>query len=86
MDNNKIFVKDGYYIILKKEDDEILEHFIERGQFLVSQKEKDLNEIKKINTYSKIWINIKYLNCSYDNAIVNQLNKYLKKVNLSSCI
>ena len=79
MENKKLFMKDGYYYIMEK-DDESYEDFIERGIFIVSQKSKDANEIKKINTYSKIWINYKKLGCKYTKEIMNNLNNYEKNL------
>ena len=84
MENKKLFMKDGYYYILEKDNDESYEDFIERGNFIVSQKSKDVNEIKKINTYSKIWINYKKLGCTYTKEIMNNLNNY--EINLFSTI
>ena len=80
MENKKIFMKDAYYYIMEKEDDESYEDFIERGIFIVSQKSKDVNEIEKINTYSKIWINYKKLGCIYTKEIMNIINNYEKKL------
>jgi hypothetical protein len=80
MTETKLFIKDGYYCIVEKDDDESYEHFNERGNFIVSQKSKNIIEIKKINTYSKIWINYKFLGCEYNKEIMNKLNNYQKNL------
>jgi len=80
MKDKKLFRKDGYYYIMEKDDDESYEDFIERGNFIVSQKSKDIKELEKINTYSKIWINYKKLGCEYTREIMNQLNIYEKNL------
>ena len=76
MNDIQLFIKDGYYCLVKKDDDESYEHFIERGNFIVSQKENNIIEINKIIIYSKIWINYKYMGCCYTPEIMNKLNNY----------
>lgn len=80
MKDKILFRKDEYYYIMEKDDDESYEDFIERGNFIVSQKSKDIKELEKINTYSKIWINYKKLGCEYTREIMNQLNIYEKNL------
>ena len=80
MENKKIFMKNGYYYIMEKDDDESSEDFIERGNFIVAQKSKEIKELEKINTYSKIWINYKKSGCEYTKEIMNQLNIYETKL------
>jgi len=80
MKNEQIFIKNGYFYIMKKDDNESYEDFIERGNFIVCQQSKNLNELNKINTYSKIWINHRKMNCEYSKEIMNQLQIYEKNM------
>ena len=76
MNNKVLFKKDGYYYIMEKDEEESYEDFLERGNFIISQKSTDIKELKKINTYSKIWINYKKLDCKYTKEIMDQLKLY----------
>jgi len=76
------FIKQGYIIELQKDIHEPIEHYQTRGLFVVSQKPKNINELKIDETYSRIYINKKYLKCEYSDDIEQILKT--KIVNLST--
>jgi hypothetical protein len=80
MENKKIIKKDGYYCIIEKNEEESYEDFIERCNFIVSQKSMNYEDFEKSKIYSKIWLNNKNLNCIYSKEIMNQLNLYKKNL------
>ena len=68
-----IFRKDNCIIILEKDKDEIIEHFIERGNYIVSRNPKSEKEYNRLVLYSRIYINIKYLGCEYGPEIMKNV-------------
>lgn len=76
-----LFIKNGYYCIIEKNKLEIMEHFIERGYFIVSQKPISSENYNNIITYSNIYINNKYFKCEYDDIVMNKLNSMIENMN-----
>ena len=76
------FKKDNITIILTKEENESINNFIERGYFIIYQDNIDTN-LDYYILLSKIWINIKYKKCIYNQKIMNLINKMEKKYKLS---
>tara|TARA_B110000037_G_scaffold85685_1_gene101636 strand:- start:762 stop:1001 length:240 start_codon:yes stop_codon:yes gene_type:complete len=76
------FKKDNITIILTKEESESINNFIERGYFIIYQDNIDTN-LDYYILLSKIWINIKYKKCIYNQNIMNLINKMEKKYKLS---
>ena len=67
--NDRIFYKNGYYCKVNRDIGESYEDFINRGNFVVSQKFSTIEQYNKILTLSRIWVNIKYNNSSYRKEI-----------------
>jgi hypothetical protein len=67
----QIFIKDNYYCILEKNEYEPIEHFLERGNYIVSLKPTNLNDYNKAIIMSNIYINKKYLKCCYNNLFTS---------------
>ena len=74
------FEKDGYVILLKKDIGEPLEHLIERGYFVVSQKPKTKKEYEFAILYSRIYINKKYKKCEYNETVEKTIAEMIKRV------
>lgn len=68
-----VFRKDNIICIVHRENNESLQHFYERGTFIVNQKPKNDKEYNKCVIYSNIFINSKYLKCEYDSNIMKEL-------------
>lgn len=68
--------KKGKSLLLVKDNNESNEIFLERMWFIVSQDTIDDETIK----LSKIWINIKYLECRYSPYIYNKVVNMSKKI------
>ena len=62
---SKVFIKDGFYYIIKRDIGESIEQFLERGEYIASQKPKTKEELDKCINQSRVWRNIKFNNCSY---------------------
>lgn len=71
----QVFRKDNFICIVEKDNDEPQEHFVERGNFIASQKPKNEQEYTKSITYSHIYINNKYLKCQYNPSVMHDLNQ-----------
>ena len=80
MSQKDLFRKNNFICIVEKDENEPQEHFIERGNFVVSQKPKNDDEYNKAVTYSYVYINNKHLRCGYENSVMNEL--HLMKTNL----
>ena len=72
-----IFRKNNKIYIVHKDELEPYEHFIERGNFIASQEPQDEEQYNYIVSYSRIYINNKYLGCEYQDQIMKELNKML---------
>ena len=70
---NRIFFKDGYFCDIEKDPSESLENYIKRGNFVVSQKPKNSQELEYAKKISRVWINFKTSNCQYS----DQINKIM---------
>lgn len=71
--SERIFKKNGYYIMLNKDIGESQEQFTERGIFIVSQISKNEDTYDNSLIYSRIFRNVKYYKCEYDEYIMNKL-------------
>lgn len=71
-----VFMKNDYFCRVEQEENEPLEKFYERGNFIVSQKISSESDFNNANKFFKIWYNIKYLGCEYSREIMLELQKY----------
>lgn len=67
--NNRIFYKDGHYCKISRDLGESYETFINRGNFIVSQKPTNKEQLDKLQVMSRIWINIKLSKSMYSEQI-----------------
>jgi len=71
----QIFSKNGSFIILEKDIYEPHEHFIDRGNFIVSQQPKNNSEFTQALVYSRIFVNVKYNRAKYSDEVMEILEK-----------
>lgn len=69
----RLFKKNGYFIIIEKDKNEFDDQFTERGMFIVSQKPQNENELNECIRYSRIFRNVKFNKCKYDNETMDML-------------
>ncbi len=65
--------------IVAKNEAENMDIYLDRGNFIVSQKPKNDSEYNKILLYSNIYINCKYLGCSYNKNIMDEMYNMREK-------
>lgn len=76
--NRSVFIKNGKFLLIKREKYEPMERFNERGWFIASvltNTQVNLDEIEKL---SRIWANIKFDKCFYNDDITNKINNLSK--------
>jgi hypothetical protein len=69
-----LYHKNKTICIIYPTQNEPSEHFIDRCNFITSQKMSNNTDYNKVITYSKIYTNTKYLGCSYDDVTTKTLN------------
>lgn len=67
--------KNNLIYLIDQNINEPYEHFMERCNFIASQSIKNDADYNKAVLYSRIFINNKYLKCSYDVDVMNELDK-----------
>ncbi len=72
-----VYLKKGTLCIVNKKSYEPDEHYLERVNFITNQKPTTQKEFDKVELYSKIYINVKYLKCTYQKQVMNTLKDYL---------
>lgn len=74
-----MFFKKGNIICKVDQDlDESDDNYIERGYFITSQNPKNDEEYNNALLYSRIYINVYYKKCIYEDKIMRTLEKMLK--------
>lgn len=71
---NRIFIKQGFYIKIDRDLGETYDNYIKRGYFVSSQKPQSEEEYNEAIKMSRIWINIQN-NMSYSENIHNKIYK-----------
>lgn len=67
--------KNNLICLIEQNNHEPLEHFLERCNFITSQPIKNNNDYNKAILYSRLYINHKYLKCTYNDDVMSELNK-----------
>lgn len=67
--DSEVFIKKGLYCIVSRDTHEIQEKFIQRGYLVVGNKPITKEEQTKSELLSRICMNMKYDNCTYDSDI-----------------
>jgi hypothetical protein len=65
---------------IEKKDNEIELYFNIRKNFIESLKPKNEKELKLLNMYSNILLNMLFLKCKYSIKTEKNMKKYLKKL------
>lgn len=71
-----MFKKNKIICIVDKDDYETDEQYYERGYFISNNNPKNKSEYDKLLLYSRIYRNVNYYKCVYDERIMNQLNTF----------
>lgn len=74
------FKKDDCICLVERNEGESMEHFIDRGNFIVAQKPQNDKEYELVLKYSYIYTNVKYLHCEYTDDIMTDLKKMEDKI------
>ena len=77
----RAFTKDGFLCLVSQDDNESLEHFSERGNFIVSQQPNSKEEYNKAINYSRLYMNCKHHKCSYTEEVMKELLEMQNKLN-----
>lgn len=78
--HTEYFMKDGCFCKIEKDEQEPLEYYYERSNFIVSQKPQNEEEYKRYVIFSRIWINMKYLGSEYAPEILGVLSNMEKNM------
>lgn len=73
LSNKSVFIKNGNYYLLDRDKYESSEKFNERGWFVASIAPKSKSELDEAIRLSRIWINIKFDKCIYDEIIMDKI-------------
>lgn len=76
-----LFRRGNSAFLIEREYNEADEIFVDRGNFIASQLPKTENEYNKVELFSRIYVNVKYLGCVYDDTVMARLNKMIEKMN-----
>ncbi len=70
-----VIINENKLYIIERNKNESIEIFYQRSIFIIKNIDNK-NELKNdIILLSKIWINLKTLNCKYNNKIIDRLSK-----------
>jgi len=75
-----LFHKSGYVCRLERDQGEPLEHFTERGIFVVSQKPKTTEEYENAVLHSRLYSKMKHDGCQYGPKLLSITEEMEKKV------
>ena len=78
MITERIFKKNGFTIKLSRDPGEPDEHFVDRGEFVVSQKPTSEDDYEDAVRLSRLYRNNKYDNAAYSSSIMKQLEVMIK--------
>jgi len=78
------FKRNSLSITIDQLNDETLEIFNKRGEFILNAMQKYPNKYSEdeLIKFSKIWINIKYKGCKYQSKIYNTIRSFTKDLKI----
>jgi hypothetical protein len=82
--NMSIFIKQGHFCIVQKNNIEVQEIYIYRGYAIISQFPKKQEEYDKYQNLSRYLVNIKFLKCYYNEKIEEECKKIDKNLMINS--
>lgn len=77
---SEVIVHKNIIYCIRKNNFESKEQFYERMWLFINNLSKYKNNLDRLEMLTKIWSNVKYLNCKYDKLIMNEIIK-LKLLN-----
>ena len=75
-----VFIKNGNFIKIEINKNEIMERYFYRCYLIANQKPKNKEEYDKYVLLSNYLSNIKFLKCSYNEKIQSQCNEMLNNI------
>lgn len=75
-----VFKKHGFLCNVEGDKNELDDHFLIRGLFVVSQKPETVKEYNKLILYSRCYINVKYDKCEYAPQLMEILKEMEEKM------
>jgi hypothetical protein len=72
-----IFIKNGYFCLVERNQHEVPECYNYRGNLIVNQQPKNQKEFDNYIKLSNYSSNMKFLGCRYSKQIENDCNKML---------
>ena len=75
-----VFKKHGFICNVEKDKNELDDHFVDRGLFIVSQKPETVKEYNVSILYSRCYINVKYNKCEYTSQMMEVLSEMEKNM------
>ena len=70
---SSVFVKDGRFYVIKKDNFESIEKLNERGWFVAQIAPQTKAEYDEAVRLSRIWVNIKFDKCKYSKSVTDLL-------------
>jgi len=80
MATERYFKKNGFVIKLIRDQGEADEHFVDRGEFVVSQQPKTIEEYELAERISRIYRNYKYDKAIYSKILMEQMELMASKM------
>lgn len=74
------FIFNGMLYKVQRDPHEANEIYLERGNFIACQTPKNKNDYNNAVIFSRIYINVKYFKCCYNENITNTLNNMIKNI------
>ncbi len=75
------FSQNGFSVVVQKYQYESDEMFFDRGWFIVSQIDDKTDNLDEIVKLSKVWSNMKYMNCRYSHRLFKKVEEMSKRIN-----
>jgi hypothetical protein len=74
--DKSVFIRNGRFFLLSRDRYELLEKFNERGWFVAYMEPRTAEEFREAVRLSRIWSNIKFGKCVYDDKVTNLVSHY----------
>lgn len=79
-----MFKNENYLYKIKRNANENTDVYMDRVNFVISQNPRNIKEYTEASIYANIHVNVQYLGCEYDEAIMEQLQKMRDNCTISS--
>lgn len=76
--NKSVFIKNNKFFIIERDMYESTEKFNERGYFISNMLPETKSDYDEAVRLSRIWVNMKFNNCKYDQKLCDKINKIVE--------